>query len=117
MNDKDHKTQVKEFLQQNFTPGTPDAANFKRDLPGLLQFLWHSFPEDCISAFDLDDILHSLGYKKHLWVQEEIFEDISNKKKTVIVKKYPVHGYCLVSPFDLDTVKTVTAIGENMTKV
>lgn len=54
---------IKKFLQENFEPGTTETANFKYTNAELLEHLFQVFPKDCISDFELYDILLSIGYE------------------------------------------------------
>jgi len=103
MNPLDLKTQVTEFIRLNFMPSDPDKANFKRATGDILTFLWLSFPKDCISDYELADILFALGYARHTWVEDYQSTEIENGKEITTIKKILVNGYCLHSHLSLKT--------------
>ncbi len=60
----DYIQQITEFIQANFTPGTAEDATNKMTSSELLSFLFNTFPDGCISDFDLNDIMQKLDYKR-----------------------------------------------------
>lgn len=99
----DYINTITQFLKDNFQPSKPESANVKFNTDQLLNFLFRTFPADCISDYDLNDILISLGYIRHTYVVEQYVE-IGDKKETVVeVKKSLEVGWCLKTPYDLHT--------------
>lgn len=89
------------FLQANFTPSDPDKSNFKCTTRELLRFLFETFPKDCISDYELMDILVDLGYTRHTYAVDHItFEDNPDAEITTINKSL-VNGWCLLSEINL----------------
>lgn len=62
---------IKKFLQENFEPATTETADFKFTNIGLLEHLFTVFPKDCISDFELYDILLSIGYEIKSYTDDE----------------------------------------------
>ena len=84
---------IEEFIQDNFEASTPDEANMKFTTREFLNFLFQTFPNDCISDYDLNEILHQLGYKRQLYNIEHVLESFSKKE----IKYELVSGWCLYS--------------------
>lgn len=97
----DYNDQITAYLSENFYPSVPDIANFRRTSDDLLSFLFCTFPKNCISDYDLDEILIELGYTRHTWIEEREAIEESKKHITVTIKKILVTGWCLMSRFDL----------------
>jgi hypothetical protein len=98
----DYPKKITEFIKANFTPSDPDRANFKRATDGLLGFLFTTFPDSCISDYELNDILLELGYQRHTWIKETTsFEDNPDAEITTIDKTL-VTGWCMLSDFNLE---------------
>ena len=100
----DYQEKIKAFLRTNFQPIDPQLANFKLSTDSLLSFLWNAFPKDCISDYQLVEILEELGYEQQLYVceQTEEYFDGKSKKERKRVKKSLKLGWCLLSNIDLD---------------
>lgn len=92
--------QIKEYLEANFTPSDEDKANFKQTTMGLLFFLFDVFPKNCISDFELNDILLELGYKRYTWLEEKTIEIGEDKFE---IHKRLVTGWCLKTEWSLRT--------------
>lgn len=60
----DYVQQVTDFLQANFTPGSPEECNVKMTNAELLGFLFKIFPKDCISDYELNDIMVLLKFQR-----------------------------------------------------
>jgi len=99
----DYLETIREFLIENFNPSNPESANVKLNTDQLLGFLFRTFPADCISDYDLNDILINLGYKRYTYVVESYSEVGKKKDKRIEVKKSLEVGWCLKSAFDLRT--------------
>lgn len=98
----DYYDKIKAFISANFTPATPDTANIKLTTNSLLNFLWNAFPMDCITEYNLVEILENLGYNQTMYVVETVTENGEGDKKTTTIKKSLQLGWCLKAPFDLD---------------
>ena len=99
----DYYEQISVFIKENFLPSTPENANVKLTTEQLLSFLFRTFPVDCVSDYDLNEILTSLGYTRHNYFVE-YFSEVGKKKDAKIeVRKSLEVGWCLKSPFDLHT--------------
>ncbi|WP_353158440.1 hypothetical protein [Myroides odoratus] len=59
----DYPEKIKDYLYDNFVPGTKENANLKKTTKELLNFLFRIFPFECIDDYQLVDILYELGYK------------------------------------------------------
>lgn len=99
----DYIQTITEFLSENFKPSNPESANVKLNTDQLLDFLFRTFPNGCISDYDLNDILVSLNYKRHTYVVESFTEVGKKKEKRIEVSKSLEVGWCLKSEFDLRT--------------
>jgi hypothetical protein len=99
----DYYNQISIFISENFLPSTPDNANVKFNTDQLLLFLFKTFPVDCVSDYDLNEILLSLGYMRHNYVVEYFSEVGKKNDRKIEVKKSLEVGWCLKSPFDLHT--------------
>lgn len=97
----DYIETIREFMIENFSPSTPENANLKLNTEQLLGFLFQTFPAGCISDYDLNDILISLGYKRFNYVVETYIEKGRKNEKYTEVHKSLEVGWCLKSPFDL----------------
>jgi len=99
----DYEQKVKTFLQQNFTPSDDTHANIKHTTSSLLKFLWSVFPKDCVSDYELDDILTELGYQRYTWPEDvTTYEEVGG----AMIPETTTHleiGWCMRSPFSLST--------------
>ena len=105
----DYPTQIEDFIKENFEHSTPELANFKLTTQELLNFLFSVFPVDCISDYDLNDILLKLGYNRFTFVFEfkEVF--FENKNEKIRISKSLKIGWCFKSHHDLtEIVKPVS---------
>ena len=98
-----YEIKIKESIQANFTPSNADNANLKLTTSQLLYFLWSAFPTDCISDYELVEILENLGYEQTMYVVETPVEKGTKKNKFIEIKKSLELGWCLKSPFNLRT--------------
>lgn len=98
-----YEIKIKAFIQNNFEPSTPENANMKLKTSQLLCFLWNTFPVDCISDYELVEILEDLGYKEALYVVEHSTKRKADKRKFIEIRKSLELGWCLKSHFDLRT--------------
>lgn len=58
----DYPQKVREYLENNFAPTRYYLANMKCTTKMLLDFLFTVFPRDCISDYELVEVLYELGY-------------------------------------------------------
>lgn len=82
----DYQEKVMEYLELNFVPGDTKNHNLKVSTQELLGFLFRVFPRDCISDYDLVDILQRLGYRPFNLMERINKED----------KKEALHVYWLL---------------------
>lgn len=94
----DYPEKVKQYIFQNFEPSTPKLANTKMSTQQLLKFLFVVFPVDCVSDYELTDILFELGYKPYneLEIMEEEPKEGEEWKAKEPKTKLRVH-WCLNS--------------------
>ena len=78
----DYKEQIRNFIKLNFLPSTPEESNFKVSSNELLGYLFDIFPFECISDYELNEILVELGYERYTYVD---------------TKKLLVFGWCMYS--------------------
>lgn len=93
----DYPDQVKELLQQYFSPSEPLFADLKLSTKNLLDFLFRSFPTDSISDYELSEILIDLGYQPHVYV----VPSVTGEGEEAVVKNILETGWCLKSYYDL----------------
>lgn len=94
---------VTEFINDNFQPSNPENANVKMSTEMLLGFLFKTFPVDCVSDYDLNEILVSLDYKRFTYVVEEHTEVGKKDNKRIEISKRIEIGWCLKSDLNLRT--------------
>ncbi|HSD07912.1 hypothetical protein [Flavobacterium sp.] len=99
----DYFESIKNFIAEQFTPSNPENANVKMTTNDLLEFLFRTFPVNCISDYELNVILMLLGYVRHTYVVESYTEVGKKKDKKIEVRKSLEVGWCLKSAFDLHT--------------
>jgi len=97
----DYIATITEFLKENFNPSNPESANVKLNTDQLLDFLFRTFPDGCISDYDLNEILISLEYKRQTYVLESYCEIEKGESTIYEIRKTLAIGWCLKSPFDL----------------
>jgi len=94
----DYPTQITAFISENFKPSTPEEANVKITNKELLQLLFNTFPVDCISDYELNDILKELGYIPFTYVSEKLEDGITKKELTI--------GWCMTSSLNFTVTPT-----------
>lgn len=106
---QDYKEQIEAFIQTNFKPSDPKVSNFKKNTTQLLYFLFDTFPADCISDYDLNDIMIHLGYVRHTYSVETITTSKDKEGNEVKEKSYHLDsGWCLFTELiPSDTLKIV----------
>lgn len=97
----DYPEKVKQYIFQNFEPSTPKMANTKMSTGQLLKFLFVVFPKDCISDYELTDILFELGYKPYneLEIIEEETEEGEEWKSKSKESKTKLRVYWCLNSF------------------
>jgi hypothetical protein len=96
----DYKKQIKDFINEHFSPATATAANIKMNTDQLLSFIFTTFPNGCISDYDLNEILISLGYTRTTYtVAIPIAQTNEEKDKNSPVQfaQQLCTGWCLIS--------------------
>ena len=96
----DYKEKIRDFILTNFLPAYPEMANLKMTSTQFLGFIFNTFPLDCISDYDLNDIMESLGYTRFTYtVSTPIAQSEKDKKENKPVEySHELHsGWCLVS--------------------
>jgi len=89
----DYKKQIEEFISQNFEVANPDECNFKMSSIDFLNFIFLTFPDGCISDYELNEIMLKLGFKRHTYTVEYV--EIVKKVET---KRYELtSGWCMNS--------------------
>jgi hypothetical protein len=81
----DYPELIKNFIQQNFVPATELTVNYRVTSRELLNFLFSVFPDGCIDDYDLNLIMHSLGYEPKVYYIEhttELVVEGETKKQT-----------------------------------
>lgn len=84
----DYVSQISEFIKQNFVPAeNAEQANTRFSTDQLMEFLFQTFPEGCISDYELNDIMLKLQYKRETYTiatavprsKKEIEENVPEK--------------------------------------
>lgn len=89
----DYKEQILEFLKLNFSPSSPEDANFKVTNNELLNYLFQIFPFDCISDYDLNEILIALKYERFS-IKIDTSTSKTNKDGNVVKNQSAILGFC-----------------------
>lgn len=64
----DYVSQISEFIKQNFVPAeNAEQSNTRFSTDQLMEFLFQTFPEGCISDYELNDIMLNLQYKRETY--------------------------------------------------
>jgi hypothetical protein len=93
---QDYNAQIFEFIKRNFEPTYPDLANAKFTSEEFLGFLFLSFPVDCISDYELNDILLSLDFERFTYTIESIsFDRDEEGEKVPVINHHLVSGWCM----------------------
>lgn len=95
--------EISDFINENFTPSNPENANVKLTTEQLLVFLFRTFPDGCLSDYELCDILIAQGYKRFNYVLESAHEIEKGDSTIYQIQKTLTIGWCLKSPLDLKT--------------
>lgn len=94
----DFKKQIEEFLSNNFMVATLESCNVKMSNQELLNFLFRTFPKDCISDYELNDIMTALKFERHTY---SVKVDDEPELKT---------GWCLFSKVMVAELKNPKAV-------
>ena len=78
----DKTQEIKEFIQKNFSPGSPDDHTFYKTSSQILSMLFSVFPLDCVDTYDIYEILSSLDYSP-VKLENEIKLEKDIKEKIV----------------------------------
>ena len=95
-----YKEQIKDFIEANFTPSSPILANVRLTSSQFLHFIFNTFPEGCISDYDLNDILVSLGYERFTYYVSTPITQTKEEIKANEPIQYNdelINGWCLLS--------------------
>lgn len=98
----DYVEQITKFIKASFEPSDPNRANFKRSTDGVLQFLFQTFPEGCISDYELNEILLELGYVRHTWTEDHISFSNTEDDEITTINKEITSGWCMQSELNLE---------------
>lgn len=64
----DYVSQISQFLQEHFVPAdNAEQSNTRLTSEELLNFLFQTFPNGCISDYELNDIMLKLNYKRETY--------------------------------------------------
>lgn len=64
----DYVSQISQFLQEHFVPAdNAELSNTRLTSEELLIFLFKTFPEGCISDYELNEIMLKLKYKRETY--------------------------------------------------
>ena len=92
----DYYDLILKFIKTNFEPTYPDLANVKFTTDEFLEFLFLSFPNDCISDYELNEILLSLDFERFTYTIEHItFERDEEGEKIPVINHQLVAGWCM----------------------
>ena len=98
-----YNEQIIDFLRIHFTPTDDNRANIKWSTNQLLEFLFDVFPKNCISDYDLIEILMELGYQRFTWTEDSISKVGEGDDETFTITKSLATGWCLRTDLDLNT--------------
>jgi hypothetical protein len=97
------KTKISNFIKQNFRPAEYNTANVTMSTEEFLDFLFTVFPKDCISDYDLVDIMERQGFVLRTHVVERIVKIEKDKREIVQLRKSLAVTWSMRSDFDLET--------------
>lgn len=98
----DYPTQIEAFIKENFNVCLPEDADLKFTSNDLLHFLFSVFPVDCISDYDLNDILIRLNYNRYTYVIES--SETDSKSNTETIRKQLCFGWCFKTNHNLTEI-------------
>ena len=89
----DYKEKIRDFILLNFEASTPEECNCKMNSIDFLNFIFQTFPDGCISDYDLNEVLIKLGFSRYTYTIE-IIEFV----KKVETKRYELQSaWCMNS--------------------
>lgn len=100
----DFKERIQNFISDYFEKGDRDNHNVSYSTASLLHFLFSVFPTDCITEYDLDEILQDLDFLPQMDIvkEEMIVTENGEKYKTVTHKLQPRWFFnCSLLPADI----------------
>lgn len=96
----DYYDLISKFIKDNFEPTYPDLANVKFTTEEFLQFLFLSFPNDCISDYELNEILLSLDFERFTYTVDRITIEKGKdefEEDKITTTHQLVNGWCMFS--------------------
>lgn len=94
-------SKISEFLKEHFVPAdNAETANTRFTSYQLLNFLFNTFPEGCITDYELNDLMLKLDYKRDTYtVATEIIQTKEEKEANAPIQyNYDLcTGWCMVS--------------------
>lgn len=97
----DYVSQISQFLQEHFVPAdNAEQSNTRLTSEQLMRFLFKTFPEGCISDYELNEIMLKLKYKRETYTIEIPIEQTKEEKKSNAPIKYNYElctGWCMNS--------------------
>ena len=97
----DYINKIVEFIKENFVPASnAEEANVKMTSDELLNFLFKTFPEGCISDYELNEIMLKLNYKRETYtIATEVAQSKKEKESNFEIKySYQLAtGWCMNS--------------------
>lgn len=99
----DFKERIQNFISDYFKKGNRENHNVSHTTSSMLSFLFSVFPKDCISEYDLDEILQDLGFSPEMDIikKEFVVEEKGEKYNKVIHELFPCWFFnCAILPPD-----------------
>ena len=93
----DYKEKIRDFILLNFEASTPEECNCK------MNFIFQTFPDGCISDYDLNEVLIKLGFSRYTYTIEII----------EVVKKVETKRYELQSAWCMNSLSLKKTIIKN----
>lgn len=97
----DYISQISQFLQGHFVPAdNAEQSNMCLTSEELLNFLFKTFPEGCISDYELNDMMLKLKYKRETYTVSIPIEQTKEEIKSNAPIKYNYElcaGWCMNS--------------------
>lgn len=93
--------QISNFLQEHFVPAdNAEQSNTRLTSEELLNFLFQTFPNGCISDYELNEIMLKLHYKRETYTLSIPIEQTKTEKESNAPIKYTYElctGWCMNS--------------------
>ena len=97
----DYVSQISEFIEEQFVPANnAEQSNTRMSSEDLLNFLFKTFPEGCISDYELNEIMLKLNYKRETYTIEIPIEQTKKEIQSGAPIKYNYKlcsGWCMNS--------------------